>query len=58
MPVLPMIRAIHTTVHTIIGKIQRGKKNDTVAIKILFDESDEFALYAYVKRSEEALPTV
>ena len=32
-----MIRTVHTSVHTIIGKIKRGKHYDTVAIKILFD---------------------
>jgi len=35
--VLGMVRAIHATVHTIIGKVQRSEHHDAVAIKTLLD---------------------
>ena len=37
MAVLGMVRAVFTAIDTVVGKIKRGKHNDTVAIKFFLD---------------------
>ena len=35
--VFQVIRAVYTAVHTVVGKIQRCKQHDTVAVKVFLD---------------------